>query len=187
MSDQLLTNLLEIGFSHASDNLSSNAPINNKLELDFATVSQYPDVLKKVTERLCEIVEPYQPEFVMGVPDGATGYAARVAWELDIYNPHLDRRGDREIAFATDIDSDSVRRLSRGALIAAVIDKFTDVNQVLRLDGMPETINIVAGVFDRGKAAWRQESSPSIPHHSAVSKPIPPQLGSRSRLWKYAK
>jgi orotate phosphoribosyltransferase len=55
---------------------------NNKLDLERA--QSIPELAGRITDRLCELAEPYQPTVLVGLPNGATGWAERMSEEMKL-------------------------------------------------------------------------------------------------------
>jgi orotate phosphoribosyltransferase len=188
MQGELARPLLQVGFRRYEGEFASGQQSNNKLELDYRRLSQYPELLGQVTMRLCELVEPYDLDFVIGVPDGAIGLATRVAQELDLYNPWLKKdKVTGKFSYATEVDRDSViNYLSRGALIEDVLNLGTNTRKALQVEGLNAKVQVIAAVFNRGKESWRKHSPIEQPTLSVAGQPIRPKLWRYSRLWQYA-
>lgn len=183
---ELLEQLLEIGFERHNDEFADGQLANNKLELDHQRLSQHLQVYEAVVGRICELAEPYKPEFVIGVPHGATGLAGKVALELgnNVYNPVLKiDKAAKTMDYATQLDRSIVERLDRGLLVEDVPNRRSSIQRALRVPDLAAKISVVLGVFDRGLPDERK--SVDKPVHSIVALEIPAILPSDSELWNY--
>jgi len=183
MSDslELREQLLAIGFGRYNGPHASGEQANNKLELGYPTLAKYPEVLERVVAGICDYAEPYEPEFVVGVPHGATGLAAKVASQMDLYYIQLDK-SEGEITYAQQTDGDNMQFLSQGIMVEDVLNRLTNTARALRLRAMAPKIAAVIGVFDRGMLGRREPIEQPI--HSLVSLPIGAQLPTDHFLFK---
>jgi hypothetical protein len=176
--------LLDIGFSRYEGTFADGQSANNKLDLSYQRLVEYPHLFRRVIIGLCELAEPYKPEFTIGNPDGATGLAGAVALEMDIHCLHLAKNPvSREISFATSIDKYSLTVLDRGVGVEDILNRRSTTERVLRLPGIFDKVVAIVGVFDRGIEGEVKEISKPV--HSLVKQPIPAVLPEESLLWKY--
>lgn len=184
-SHMLRDQLLAVGLREYDGVFAGGDTANNKLELDYASLSHHPHLLDRVTQGLCEAVDTIgaQPEFVVGVPNGATRLAEQVALRIgvDVYNPFLKKDGN-EISYATQVDREMVQNLERGIVVEDVVNTLHTTRQTLRHLGGRATA--VVCVFDRGNTAARPPID--VPLVSLVAEYIPAYLPQPSSLWQYA-
>lgn len=173
MSEQLRGQLLQIGFGRFEGLHASGTQANNKLELGYETLRRYPEVLDRIVTGLCETVVPYRPDFVAGVPHGATSLATEVGKQLDTYEVRLTKSAGT-ITYAHEQDKENLRCVGDGVLIEDVLNRLTNTKACLDLPGLGAKVVAVAGIFDRGFLGQREPIEQPI--HSLVSLPIGTQL-----------
>jgi hypothetical protein len=184
MSAVTAEELLEVGFGPYEGFFTDGQTANNKLDLSYQRLSEHPALFRRVVSGLCELAEPYKPEFTIGNPDGATGLAGAVALEMDIYCLHLAKEPSANaIRFATTIDKFSMSVLGRGVGIEDVLNRRATTRRVLAMPGMFDKVLAVIGVFDRGMEGEVKEVRKPV--HSLIKLPIPAQLEADSTLWKF--
>lgn len=180
--------LLDIGLEHYDGFFADDQPANNKLDLGYERVSQHSEVCDEVLYRMYHIARKhrYNPDFIVGVPNGAIGYAARLAAMLEVdYNPHLRKDPNtKKLYYANDIDKDSVSRLQRGILVEDVLNRRSSTRRALRLPGLGPKTTAVIAVFDRGIPEERYAIDKPV--HAVVARPIPAELPQIHALWQHA-
>lgn len=182
--------LLSVGFERDITVFADSQIANNKLNLDYETLSAYPQILGSVVEQLADKAATFEPEFVAGVPHGATGLAQLVASELsdrqdkDIFQVRLTKDKNNVIGYEKAADHMIVSCLERGVFIEDVLNRGGSTKRALRLKDMAPRILGVIAVFDRGLISERNALGLEV--HSLVQEPIPPQLEPNSPLWDYA-
>lgn len=180
---QLEGALLKIGFGRADTVFASGLRANNKLNLDYDTLSPHPAIYSQVLAQLVVMSEVYVPDFVVGVPSGATRIARDVAGKLRVQNPQL-KKSTRGIDFATRANRQMMPDLKRGILIEDVINTRGTINQTLQIESLGPKIVAVLGIFDRGPEDFRQ--GVEAPVSSIVEHPIPIMVAANSELWQFA-
>lgn len=172
---------------------SGGQKANNKAELDHANLRQHPLLLGRVVSQLCDLVQPYEPEFISAVPDGATGYIDLVAIELsrredrDVFGVYLKKCKDRDETFqyASEIDVNTIQRLGRGALLEDAINRRTNTRKALQVVGMRSKIVMVAAILDRGISGEYDEVDVPVKH--IAKRPIKAILPKHSPYRRYLK
>lgn len=180
--------LLREGFQRWDGRHAGGRPANNKLMLDYDSLHDSNLALfRRVIAGLCKLTEAYNPEFVTGVPNGATGYATRVAAELGIQTVTLKKRtfnNEKQLSYASDLDEYTAAELARGVILEDVINSRSSAKVVQEFDGLAPKMVAVVAIFDRGIPSERMDLG--IPVSSMASEPIPANL-KRSELWQFAK
>ena len=126
--DQLRDRLLAVGFGSYDGHFADGQLANNKLDLDYAHVAQDPELLDEVADGLYALAKPFRPQFVIGVPNGATGFAQAVAarfriWS-DVRQPVLTKNQvAKTMDYRSGRDESIVAGLSRGILIEDVLNR----------------------------------------------------------------
>lgn len=182
---------LEVGFSRAPSGtrFRNGQEANNKLNLDSSTLSKHPLLYSKAVRYLADLLQPYKPEAIVGVPNGATGFAAPVAAELgmredrDVYVFHLRKDADNSIRFETEIDENTADNIDVCAAVDDVRNLDTSISQLHRILG--EKLVAEAVIFTRSAEEWRGPAP--IPVHTISALPIPPILEPQADLWRFAK
>ena len=164
---------------------ASGKKANNKIEAE--NIYDHNELFEAIALRLGQAVLEHNPEFVVGVPDGATKLADAVALRCDLQAVHLKRTGpNREKMEFKDnfLDREVIcRPLSRGVLIEDVFNEFTNTRKSLAIPELSERIVAVVGILDRGP---RRRQEPAVPCRALIRKRIPNELWRYSRMWKYA-
>lgn len=173
--------VLKTCFGRDDTYFSSGAKANNKLDIELLQDNE--ELKQIVVQGLSKFVLGHNPEFVVGVPDGATWLADAVATRTGLHCVHL-KRNKAQTEFATDVDRDLIcEPLSRGVLIEDVFNKFTQTRRALVIPELKARIVAVEAVFDRGTLP---RQNPSKPHHALLKEHIPAQLPEDSELWQFA-
>lgn len=162
---------------------ASGEGANNKLDLERIKDNQ--DLTDFVVRALSKNVLEHNPEFVVGVPDGATWLAGKVARRADLYLVHLKREGkDRTaVRFETWADKDAIcEPLSRGVLIEDVFNRFTNTIRSLAIPEINKRIVAAEAIWDRGVQPRKELY---LPHRALIEEPIPAVLPEDSELWRY--
>jgi len=187
-SPELYPQLMQHGFSRFAGTFADGQAADNKLELDHRSLSQNQNLLTTVVANICELAEPYHPDFVIGVPNGATNLAVAVAKNMrqEVYSPHLAKDdATKLIDYKTEADRDMIAFLGRGILIEDVLNRRRTTRKVLQLAELGPKICAVIGVFDRSVPAERLPVDK--PTHALVHQKIPATIGNKnSRFWRYA-
>lgn len=177
--------LLRVGFRRYDGTFAGGQKANNKTELDYDTLARHPRLLDRVVELMCEEAESYNPDFFVGVPDGATNLAGRVAREYGAYHVSLRRVSKEEMGYKTEIDRSSIAHLGDGVLIEDVLNQLTNTRRALMVEGLDPKILAVIGILNRGMPGEQQPISKPI--HSLVTRSIPAILPPSDELWALAK
>lgn len=176
--------LIKVGLTHYEGTFSDGQSANNKLDLSYQRLSVHPKLFRRIVLGLCEIADPYKPEFTVGNPDGATGIAGAVALEMDVYCLHLAKTTDKSIDYATSIDEFSASQLKSGVIIEDVINRRSTTERVLRLPNLAEKISAVIGIFDRGLPGEARHIDKPV--HALATLPIEPTIPLNSPIWQLA-
>lgn len=181
--------LVAASFEWGETTYAAGATATHKLTMDYEAMEQHPLLLWRLVRAMTEAVAPYRPDYIAGVPNGATGYAGAVALELsgrddrDVFLVHL-KKDTAGVRFKTDIDRDTAGRLSRAALIEDVFNTGKSTREsidCLRSAGS-EVVAVVAG-FDRGNDTARPDLG--VPLHSIAAAYIPPDLTPGTDVLRY--
>ncbi len=187
LKEQLLT----IGFTRRNCQFSNGQEANNKVELDFARLAQYPDVYKKVIRRMCELVEPHAPGFFVGVPNGATRIAEKLAREYCV--PHIVLTSDpstKTMDYLNDKHRAAVLDLKNGVLTEDVFRTGSNLERALNVSELASRLAIGVCVLDRSVANAADpgdqilELSKDLEILSVAREPIPSMLPEDSELFK---
>ncbi|HTB48631.1 MAG TPA: hypothetical protein VK712_00960 [Verrucomicrobiae bacterium] len=183
---ELRGQLLEIGFGPYNGQFTDNQPANNKLNLDYENLNQeqHAELHDEVVSRLCGLAEMFEPEFVIGVPNGAIGLAQAVAVHYSgfVYNPFLKKdESSKTVGYATPLDQEVAEELSCGVLIEDVLNRRSTTQRVLRIPGLAPKIVAVIGIFDRSVPSERKPVG--RPVRSLVSMEIPAIIDEEHELW----
>ena len=183
MSD-LEHRLLEVGFTWQPEktiDFAGGAKANNKLKLGSEEVLQANPVLHDwIVADLTKLALPYEPDFVVGVPEGASGYANAVSGRLsreldkDIYSVKLTKLPDRTVVFANEVEENTASMLTRGILIEDVINTRSSTKKALDLGSFATQVVAVAAIFDRGIEGKKHDVG--RPVLSLVDRPIDPEM-----------
>ncbi|MGC1177128.1 MAG: hypothetical protein WA843_03595 [Candidatus Saccharimonadales bacterium] len=169
--------------------LAAGQPANNKLELE--NIESLSELRAVVVRKIGELVMPYDPEFVIGVPYGAIWIADAIAKEYGIeYAPRLKARGTasgKQMQYDNEfVDGEViVRNLSRGVLVEDVFNHFTNTRRALAVPGLSEKIVGIVGIWDRGVSHENRET-PTQPYQALVTEHIDEMLAETSELWRFA-
>jgi orotate phosphoribosyltransferase len=175
--------LLSTCFDRFEGTLASGRRANNKLYCE--RISDNPELEALVVKGLARAVSAHNPEFVVGVPSGATKLADKVAAECEIYSVFLDKDEDGNMDFKTSVDKEAIcMPLHRGVLIDDVLNWFTRTKQALQIPELGQRIVAVEAIIDRGNDNKR--ASLPVPHSALLKVDIPEELPEDSPLWRYA-
>lgn len=163
---------------------ASGVAANNKLNLDHLREGGNTAILGLAIRELVEDIRPLKPEFVVGVPSGATPLAKAAAQILEIECVTLTK-GDEGIEYATPSDQRLARALVDGVVVEDVVTTLSSVRMVLELPEMGSRIMAVRGIWDRGDPTAREPLPRDIDYGSLVEEYIPPELPSDSDYWGY--
>ncbi len=193
MATELGEQLLQIGFRDFEGEFADGQEANNRVELDSAVLAQHPLIRDVVVSGLADLAEQYrpsfnQPQFIVGVPDGATDLAGWVAYELstkydrEIYVAQLEKTEDG-FFFKTPVDEDTVNKCTSGLIVEDTLNRRSSTRKVLWLPGMHGKILAVLAELDRGVEGDYEELD--IPVHPLAKIAIPAMLEPDSPFRKY--
>jgi orotate phosphoribosyltransferase len=184
----LTERLMEVGFQRYEGELASGVEANNKVDLSYQVLHRHSGLLRMISAGIAEIVEPYDVQFVVGVPSGAAGLARHeVTQDIDgwpVYLVKNRRNGKFEYPKGTP-DEYVVNHLERGALIDDVVTTGGSLKKTLdEVPGLKERIVVASAVLLRGNA---DELAPlGVPFQPLSEKYIAPVLPDDSEMWHYA-
>lgn len=155
--------------------LSAGDKANNKMDIE--PMRGDPAMRELVIPVFSELVVRHQPDFVVGVPNGATWLADAVAVETGCYVAHLFKDEDGNVDYEDDfIDRELVtNELSSGVLIEDVTRTMGNVNRALAVEGLGEKIIAIATLVDRNPYSQRRKM-PEQPVEALISEHIPEML-----------
>jgi hypothetical protein len=191
---ELLEPLLDLGFRRAETVFAGGKRANNKLELDDTALEQDDWLKETVVEALGAMALEYDPEFIIGVPDGATKLGIRVAKSVSRLTDHVVipitlrkqiTSGQRYFHYQTQQDFNSVLACRRCVIVEDVTNEFTSINKTLNIPGLRTKVNGVLSIFHRGTPEARARLD--IPSASVVERYIPPMLEPEDTLWQHAR
>lgn len=191
---ELLEPLLDLGFRRADTVFASGKHANNKLELDDKRLEQDDWLKEQVVEALGKIALEFEPEFVAGVPEGATRLGVRIAKYVSNYSDYIvqplllqkiENGSLKYFNYRNQQDFNTVLACRRGVIVEDVSNEFTNTRKVLNIPGLRQKTVAVLSIFHRGPAEARE--SLEVPSLSIVEHYIPPQLEQDSLLWVHAR
>lgn len=157
---------------------------NNKLDCEI--LETHPTLREAVVKSMMSAVMRHKPDFVVGVPRGATWLAEAVAEEQDIPVVRLDyRQGDPEkhMFYKTVNDAHRSVTYERGVLVEDVFNRFTNTRRALAVAGLAVRIVAAEAIVDRGYPDERQALP--IPASARIVRPIPAVITPDSPLFRY--
>lgn len=158
---------------------------NNKLDME--RIYDNPELFEEVVKKLGQAAMEHDPEFVVGVPDGAIRLADAVALRCDLYSVHLKKTGSDKgkVEFKDSFVDGEVMcgSLRRGVLIEDVFNTFTSTRRVLAIPELSKKVVAAEAIWDRGNDP---RDEPDIPTRALIKEPIPSILPTDSRLWSFA-
>jgi hypothetical protein len=177
--------VLEHCFGPYQGDFEDGQVANNMLDLE--RIRDIPDLRQEVIEALGQLITPYEPQFVSGVPDGANWLANDLAWELNLISVHLTRLSENRdnIDFLYPEDRIACNDLDRGIVVEGVFNRYKSTRNVLTIQSLGHKAMAAVSIWDRGVTSEREELS--IPTQSLIVEPIPAMLESDSALWNHAK
>lgn len=177
--------ILATCFSRYEGEFADGDQANNKLDME--KIYDNPELFEEVTLRLGQVAMEHDPEFIVGVPDGATRLADAVASYCGLFSAHLRRTGSNKdkVEFKDNFLDGKVicGSLSRGVLVEDVFNKFTSTNRVLAVPELSERIVAVEAIWDRGSDP---RSKPDVPARALIKEHVPSILPADSRFWGFA-
>lgn len=183
MLNNFQKSILKTCFLKCETRFASGQKANNKLDLE--RIATDPHLRKKVVEEIASITKVYNPDFVVGVPQGANWLAADVAFRLDIQKVVLSKNpSTNTMSFATNEDKLKCQKLSHGIIIEDVFSRYTNTRRVLKIPQVANRIVAAISIWDRGLDNGREPLS--IKAESLIKLNIPSWLSADSELWRYA-
>jgi adenine/guanine phosphoribosyltransferase-like PRPP-binding protein len=185
--DALRDELISTGFKRNQHfTYSDGSEGNNKLELDFDTLSQHPELFGNVVSGICEAMEPFDPDFVIGIPNGATEIAAAVSEKLEIPQVRLAKNPDKSFFLASYTDRYILKNAkSHGVLIDDVYrtgSNFQRAVDLLKSEHMDGKIAGAVAIFDRGADHKRKHIELPFKVNSVVAMYINEKIAKHSML-----
>lgn len=165
--------------------LSAGDKANNKLDLE--PMSQDASMRELVIPALGGMVMKHNPDFVVGVPNGATWLAGAVAVETGCNVANLVKDGDGSIDYEDSyIDREVVSASLRGGvLIEDVTRTLKNVRRALEVPDLSAKITAVVTVWDRNPYSMRR-LMPAQPLEALISEHIPEILPDNAALVRHA-
>lgn len=155
--------------------LSAGDKANNKVDIE--PMRDNPAMRELVVPALSDVVICYNPDFVVGVPNGSTWLADAVANEIGCYSAHLYKDETGKIDYKDlFIDKEVVtNELLTGVLIKDVTRTLANVRRTLAVQGLGEKITAVVTVLDRNPHSQRR-IMPEQPLDALIAEHIPEML-----------
>lgn len=150
-------------------------PANNKL--DAERLEHNRELRRQVVPAMGILALEYDPEFIIGVPNGATWLGDAIAAEINCYPAHLKRLADGSMDYESQqVDWEMVvSPLTRGVLVKDVFNRFTNTRRALAVPELAPRIAGIIAVWDRG-VDHPDRQPPSQPHQALISEHIPEVL-----------
>lgn len=160
--------------------LSAGDWANNKIDMELMEHDETTQAL--VMPPLARLVSEFEPDFVAGVPNGATWLAEAVAARVGCDVVRLTKDETRNVDYKTYRDAESVAHIfRRGVLLEDVSRTFANVRRTLALGTLASKVVGVVTVMDR--AADRPgRQLPAVPVRALVADNIPEILPYDPRL-----
>ncbi len=155
--------------------LAAKQPANNKLDLE--RLEHDSRLRELIVPAIGALAAQYDPEFIVGVPNGATWLSDAVASQLNCYSVHLKRDKDRVMSYENQqLDEEMLANpLSRGVMVEDVFNRFTNTRRALAVPGLAPKIAAVIGIWDRG-AGHAERQAPTQPYQALISEHIAEML-----------
>lgn len=177
--------ILETCFSAHEGEFAGGEAANNKLNLELIRGDH--KLTGFIIQALSKNALEHNPEFVVGVPDGATWLADKIALRCGLYSVHLKKneQDGTKLEFAHDsVDREmTCEPLSRGVLVEDVFNRFTSTRRALAIPVIRDRVVAAEGIWDRG---CEPRETPDLPIRALVEYPIPAMLPDSSALWAFA-
>lgn len=182
MADSVKEAILKTCFSKVDTTFAGGKRANNKLDLEL--ILDNPTLRKRVGRSIAHLAQTYNPDLVVGVPDGANWLAGDIANYLGINQISLNKDPEtKSISFASDKDALLCAGALRVLVAEDVFNEYTSTRKVLAIPQIGKRAVAAIGIWDRGLEAERQPIV--IETKSLVSFHIPSQLPGDSGLWEY--
>jgi hypothetical protein len=170
-----LTNrLMAIGLERGDFITAAGQPANTKLIIDSDRLEQYPDIRDEVVTGIANITKEldFEPEWVAGIPTGATKLATWVCHELGVeYQPVFTKDKTGNLDFATQLDEEMIQDLGDGLVVDDVATAWSSIRKMLTLPGMFQRTKAFIPVFDRFDGDFR--GGLPVQYHPLCTQPIP--------------
>lgn len=165
---------------------SAGDKADNKVNVEL--IRNNPDMRELVIPALSDLVMRHEPDFVVGVPNGATWLADAVAVETGCYLVHLHKDDDGAIDYEDPfLDYEVIAtELLRGVLIEDVTRTLMNVRRSLAVRGLNQKITSVVTVLDRNPYSQRR-IMPDQPLDPLIAEHIPEMLPADSPLRRLAR
>lgn len=165
---------------------ASGAPANNKLDLDGKRViSQNPRLFELIVRQLVAVVEAYEPDLIVPVPNGANLYAQRVARALGfgcrcvILSKDQSTRG----IVVSSATQEAIEAAESILVLEDVANRFT--NTRLLLAALAKPVGAVVAVFDRGDPSSREPLPADTRFEALVAETIDPLITPASPQYRH--
>jgi hypothetical protein len=158
--------------------------------LDLKRIREDIELRQEVIGQLgLGIMEQYSPEFIISVPTEGPWLADAIAVRHDLPSVHLIARRDHpdseeRVAFESGVDKITCKDLSRGVIVASVLDHFEVIKKALAVPEVGSRAIGAAAIWNRGDAT---REPLTIPVTSLIEEYIPAILPPSSPLRKYAR
>lgn len=165
-------------------NFAGGQQANNKLECEI--LEHHPVLREVVVDQMGLAVMRHEPDFVVGIPRGATWLAKAIAKEKGLAVVRLDYESEdpqKNMYFYSAADEEVCRNGSRGVIVEDVFNRFTNTRRALAIEGLASRIVAAEAIIDRGDTSSRKELL--IATDARIKKHIPSMLTPGSALWKY--
>ncbi len=182
MSAHLREAILKTCLKKCDTRFADGEQANNKLDLE--EIADNPLLREQVGKQIALLAKKYNPDLVVGVPQGANWLAADVADYLKIQKVLLRKNPETKVvSFANEEDKIRCEKSSRIVVIEDVFNKYTSTRRVLAL--LPASSQAVAAIaiWDRGVENKREPLS--VESKALIAFHISAQLPEDSNLWKY--
>lgn len=172
--------ILEICFELPETPITFAAGQSANNKLDAERIEHNRGLRDLIVPAMGDLALEYRPDFVIGVPNGATWLSDAIAVEIDCYPAHLKRVEDGSMDYESEsIDWELVvSPLTRGVLVEDVFNRFTNTRRALAVPRLAPKIAGVIAVWDRG-VDHPDRQAPSQPHQALISEHIPETLTHR--------
>ncbi len=179
--------VLEIGSFNFAGDPEGTEKANNKLNFD--KLFKNPTALRKVARFLGSVAALYEPQALIGIPEGGENLAEAVNLYSEITLPLVLLDKDEEnsthehklFTFRDFNDQDLLDSVKRVVIVEDVFNKFTNTRGVLEVeDVLGKTVGVVA-VWDRGIHPSRIPVP--VPHEALVQEYIPRHIGKGEALY----
>lgn len=144
---------------------------NNKLDIEIC--KEIYGVRQDIKQLLGRIAGRYEPEFIVGVPNGANWLAYDVASYLGVPFVKLQKYDDGSIDIHCQRSAANAYSHKSCVVVEDVFNQFTNTRKTLAVPPIGKKTQAVIGVWDRGDAVVRQELN--VPVHSLIRHYIPEQ------------